>query len=92
MWLVALMVNSSILEEMTLIWRHICIVLSSPTRYNHFTISLCTLSKMADEMNQDPDKTNYVLQHVSVTSKGQINSTLVDDEKNAAVSLSRRFI
>lgn len=47
---------------------------------------------MADEMNQDPDKTNFVLQHVSVTSKGQINSTLADDVKSAAVSILRRFI
>ena len=40
------------------------------------------LSKMADQMNGDPEKTNFVLQGVPVTTKRQISSTM-----NANVSL-----
>ena len=87
MWLVALLVNSNTLEEMALIWHHICIVLLSPSQNNHFKISLSTLSKMADEMNQDPDKTNFVLQNVSVTSKGHCTSTLSEEVRNDALHI-----
>ena len=69
MWLVALLVNSNTLDEMSVVWRHICIVLSSPNQNDQFKISLSTLSKMADEMNGNPEKTNFVLQNVSVSPK-----------------------
>jgi hypothetical protein len=72
----ALLVNSNILDEMVIAWRNICIVLLSPTRNDQFKISLSTLAKMAEEMNGNPDKTNFVLNNVSVSSKGEITSTL----------------
>ncbi|CAF3639113.1 unnamed protein product [Rotaria sp. Silwood1] len=39
-------------------------------------MSLSTLSKLADDMNGDPDKTNFVLSQVSVTPKAHFNSTI----------------
>ena len=92
MWLVALLVNSNTLEEMASIWRHICIILLSPSQNNHFKISLSTLSKMADDMNQDPDKTNFVLQNVSVTSKGQYTSTLPEEVRNGILQIHWKCI
>lgn len=82
----ALLVNSNILEEMSVVWQHICTVLLSPTQNNHFKISISTLSKMANEMNQDPDKTSFVRQHVSVSSKGEFNTTLPEEVRNASSS------
>lgn len=82
MWLTALLVNSNTLEEMSMVWGDICNVLLSPTQNNHFKISISTLSKMANEMNQDPDKTNFVLQHVAVSSKGELTSTLSEEVRN----------
>ena len=76
MWLVALLVNSDTLDEMSTVWRHICIVLSSPSPNDQFKISHSTLSKMADEMNGDPEKTNFVFQNVSVSQKGQCTSSI----------------
>jgi hypothetical protein len=64
------------LDEMTVVWRHICILLSSPNQNDQFKISLSTLSKMADEMNGDPEKTNFVFQKVSVSQKGQCTSSI----------------
>ncbi len=72
----ALLVNSNTLDEMIIVWRNICIVLMSPNRNDQFQISLSTLAKLAQEMNGDPDKTNFVLKNVSVTSQGQFMSTL----------------
>ena len=72
----ALLVNSNTLDEMILVWRNICIVLISPNQNDQFRLSLSLLSKMADEMNADPDKTNEVLKNVTMTSKGQFNSSL----------------
>jgi hypothetical protein len=66
---------------MSIIWRNMCIVLLSPSQNDQFKISISTLSKMADNMNKDPDKTNFVLQHVSVTSKGQCSSTIPEEVK-----------
>ncbi|CAF3453118.1 unnamed protein product, partial [Rotaria sp. Silwood2] len=39
-------------------------------------MSLSTLSKLADDMNGDPDKTNFVLYQVSVTPKAHFSSTI----------------
>lgn len=85
MWLMALLVNSSTLDEMTIIWRNICIVLASPSQNDQFKMSLSMLSKMADAMNNDPDKTNFVLKNVSVTSKGHLNSSI---EINVSINFS----
>jgi hypothetical protein len=82
MWLMALLINSNTLEEMSIIWRNICIVLLSPSQNDQFKISISTLSKMADDMNKNPDKTNFVLQNVSVTPKGQFSSTIPEDVRN----------
>ncbi|CAM4940035.1 unnamed protein product [Rotaria socialis] len=79
MWLMALLVNSNTLDEMMIIWRNICIVLLSTNQNDQFKISLSTLSKMADQMNGDPEKTNFVLQNVSVTTKGHCSSTINAD-------------
>lgn len=76
MWLVGLLVNSSTLKELNVIWRNICIVLMSTNQNDQYKISLSTLSKLADDMNSDPDKTNFILKNVQVTSKGQLKSTL----------------
>ena len=89
MWLVALLVNSNTLEEMGTIWRNICIVLLSPSQNDQFKLSLSTLSKMADDMNKDPDKTNFILQHVSVSAKGQCSSSLVAEVRSKTVSLNQ---
>ena len=78
----ALLVNSNILDEMIIIWRNICIVLLSTNQNDQFKISLSTLSKMADQMNGDPEKTNFVLQGVSVNTKGQISSNINGDVSN----------
>ena len=75
----ALLVNSNTLDEMIIIWRNICIVLLSTNQNDQFKISLSTLSQMADQMNDDPEKTNFVLQGVSVTSKEQISSNMSVD-------------
>lgn len=83
MWLMALLINSNTLEEMGIIWRNICVVLLSPSQNDQFKISISTLSKMADDMNKDPDKTNFVLQNVSVTSKGQFSSKLSEKVRNS---------
>ena len=83
MWLVALLVNSNTLDEMSVVWRHICIVLSSPNQNDQFKISLSTLSKMADEMNGHPEKTNFVFQNVSVSQKGQCTSSMDSDVSEA---------
>jgi len=78
----ALLVNSNTLDEMVIVWRNICIVLTSPNRNDHFKISLSTLAKLAEEMNGDPDKTNFVLKNVSVTPQGQVTSALEMDVSN----------
>ncbi|CAF3760562.1 unnamed protein product, partial [Rotaria sp. Silwood1] len=82
MWFMALLVNCNTLDEMIIIWRNICIVLLSTNQNDQFKISLSTLSKMADQMNGDPDKTNFILQGVSVTSKGQISSNMNVDNND----------
>jgi hypothetical protein len=87
MWLMALLVNSNTLEEMTIIWRNICVVLLSPSQNDQFKISLSILSKMADDMNKDPDKTNFILKNVSVTSKGQCNSTIPEEVRTNTLAL-----
>ena len=89
MWLVALLVNSNTLEEMGTIWRNICIVLLSPSQNDQFKLSLSTLSKMADDMNKDPDKTNFILQHVSISAKGQCSSSMVTEVRSKTVSLNQ---
>jgi hypothetical protein len=76
MWLMALLVNSNTLDEMIVVWQNICIILISPNQNDRFKISLSTLAKLAEEMNGNPDKTNFVLQNVSVTPQGQISSKL----------------
>jgi len=76
MWLVALLVNSNTLTEMTIVWKNICIVLISTNQNDKFKMSLSLLSQMADQMNKDPDKTNEVLKSVTVTLKGQLKSNL----------------
>lgn len=78
----ALLVNSSTLEEMIVVWRNICIVLLSPNQNDQFKMSLSALSKLAEEMNGDPDKTNFILHNVSVTTKGQIVNNLNMDVSN----------
>ncbi len=72
----ALLVNSNTLDEMVVVWRNICVVLLSPNRNDHFKLALSTLAKLAQDMNADPDKTNYIFQNVSVTVEGQITNTL----------------
>ena len=76
MWFVALLVNSNTFDEMILTWRNICIALLSINQNDQFKISLPTLSEMVDQMNGDPEKTNFVLQGMPVTTKGQISSTM----------------
>ncbi len=76
MWLMALLVNSNTLREMVVVWENVCIVLLSSSQNDRFKISLSTLSKLAHEMNSDPDKSNFVLKNVSVTSKAEFTSTL----------------
>ncbi|CAF1647365.1 unnamed protein product, partial [Adineta ricciae] len=80
MWLAALLVNSSTLDEMIIVWENICIVLISTNQNDRFKMSLSLLSQMADKMNKDPDKANDVLKNVTVTSKIQFQSNL---DKNA---------
>ncbi len=92
MWLMALLINSNTLEEMSIIWRNICIVLLSPSQNDQFKISLSTLSKMADDMNKDPDKTNFILQNVSVTTKGQCSSTIPEQVRNNTLPISCNYI
>ncbi|CAM4951852.1 unnamed protein product [Rotaria socialis] len=83
MWLMALLVNCNTLDEMITIWRNICIVLMSPSQNDQFKMSLSVLSKLADEMNGDPEKKNFVLQNVSVTAKGHItNAIKIDKDDN----------
>ncbi|CAF1029304.1 unnamed protein product [Rotaria sordida] len=82
MWFMALLVNSNTLDEMVIVWRNICIVLLSTNQNDQFKISLSTLSKMADQMNGDPEKTNFVLKAVSVTSKGHISSNMNVDNND----------
>ena len=82
MWLMALLVNSNTLDEMIIIWRNICIVLMSPSQNDQFKMSLSVLSKLADEMNGDPEKKNFVLQNVSVTAKGHITHAIEIDVSN----------
>ncbi|CAF3851389.1 unnamed protein product, partial [Rotaria magnacalcarata] len=83
MWLMALLVNCNTLDEMIIIWRNICIVLMSPSQNDQFKMSLSVLSKLADEMNGDPEKKNFVLQNVSVTAKGHItNAIKIDKDDN----------
>jgi hypothetical protein len=72
----ALLVNSNTLREMVVVWENVCIVLLSSSQNDRFKISLSTLSKLAHEMNSDPDKSNFVLKNVSVTSKAEFTSTL----------------
>ena len=74
-----LLANSNTLNKMIIIWRDICIVLLSTNQNDQFKISLSTLSEMADQMNDGPEKTNFVLQDVSVTTKGQISSNMSVD-------------
>ncbi|CAF5148545.1 unnamed protein product, partial [Rotaria sp. Silwood1] len=82
MWFMALLVNCNTLDEMIIIWRNVCIVLLSTNQNDQFKISLSTLSKMADQMNGDPEKTNFVLQGVSVTTKGQISNNMNVDNND----------
>jgi hypothetical protein len=89
MWLVALLVNSNTLDEMAIVWRNICIVLISPSQNDQFKMSLSLLSKMAEEMNANPDKTNFVLKDVVVTPKGQVNSNLPTDVSNNPMKAKR---
>jgi hypothetical protein len=62
MWLMALLINSNTLEEMSIIWRNMCIVLLSPSQNDQFKISISTLSKMDDNMNKDkhPHRRQYM--------------------------------
>ncbi|CAF1412635.1 unnamed protein product [Adineta ricciae] len=76
MWLMALLVNSNTLNEMIIVWRNICTLLLSVNQNDHFKISLSVLSKMADQMNANPDTTNFVLQNVTLTPKAQLISNL----------------
>ncbi|UJR13060.1 hypothetical protein I4U23_000086 [Adineta vaga] len=76
MWLMALLVNSSTLDEMIIVWENICIVLISTNQNDRFKMSLSLMSQMADKMNKDPDQTNDVLKNVTVTSKAQLHSDL----------------
>ena len=75
----ALLVNSNALDEMIIIWRNICIVPLSTNQNHQFKISLSTLSKMADQMNDDPEKTNFVLHGVSVTTEEPISNNMSID-------------
>ena len=88
MWLAALLVNSNTLDEMGTIWRNICIVLLSPSLNDQFKLSLSTLSKMADEMNKDPDKTNFILQHVSISAKGHCSSSMDIEVRSNVILLN----
>lgn len=92
MWLVALLVNSNTLDEMIIVWRNICIVLISPSQNDQFKMSISLLSKMAEEMNANPDKTNFVLRNVVVTSKGQVNSGLPADVSNNPMKTKRNTL
>ena len=92
MWLMALLVNSNTLNEMAVIWQHVCMVLLSPSQNDHFKICLSTLAKLAEEMNGDPDKTNYILQNVSVTSKCQVTNTLNDEVCNKSKTKYRTML
>ena len=91
MWLVALLVNSNTLDEMSAVWRHICIVLSSPNQNDQYKISISTLSKMADDMDGDPEKTNFVFQTVSVSQKGQCTGSIDGDVSNEYAVLESRI-
>ncbi|CAF2060447.1 unnamed protein product, partial [Rotaria magnacalcarata] len=79
MWLMALLVNCNKLDEIIIIWRNICIVIMSPSQNDQFKMSLSVLSKLADQMNGDPEKKNFVLQNVSVTAKGHITNAIETD-------------
>ncbi|CAF1364689.1 unnamed protein product [Adineta steineri] len=76
MWLMALLVNSNTLDEMIVIWRNICFVLLSPNQNDRFKMAISTLSKLAEQMNGDPEKTNYILQNVTVTSHASVTDKL----------------
>ena len=52
----------------------------APPWRRHYSISI--LSKRADDMNGDPEKTNFVFQSVSVSQKGQCTGSIDGDVSN----------
>ncbi|CAF4520315.1 unnamed protein product, partial [Rotaria magnacalcarata] len=70
--------NSNTVEEMASMWEHICTVLLSPTQNTAYSVSISCLSYAADNVNNDPDKDNFIIRNVKVDSKGeyQYSSTL----------------
>ena len=76
MWLMALLVNSNTLDEMIIVWRNICILLLSVNQNDHFKIFSSFLSKMANQMNDNSDRSNLNLQNVTLNGKAQLTSNL----------------
>jgi len=66
----SLLVNSNTIEEISVIWEHICTVLLSPTQNASYSISISFLSNAADNINNDPDKENFIIRNVKVDSTG----------------------
>jgi hypothetical protein len=66
----SLLINSNSIEEMGILWEHICTVLLSPTQNSSYSISISFLSNAADNINKDPDKENFISRNVQVDSTG----------------------
>lgn len=80
LWLMSLLINSNTIQEMTVIWEHICTVLLSPTQNSSYSISISCLSNAADNMNKDPNKENFINKNVQVDSKGVYQYQTTFDE------------
>ncbi|CAF4529471.1 unnamed protein product, partial [Rotaria socialis] len=78
LWIMSLLVNSNTVEKMASMWEHTCTVLLSPTQNTAYSVSISCLSYAADNVNNDPDKDNFIIRNVKVDSKGeyQYSSTL----------------
>ncbi|CAM4830307.1 unnamed protein product [Rotaria magnacalcarata] len=96
LWIMSLLVNSNTVEEMASMWEHICTVLLSPTQNTAYSVSISCLSYAADNVNNDPDKDNFIIRNVKVDSKGEyqysstldqiIDSNIDDDDTENSIS------
>jgi hypothetical protein len=76
----SLLINSNSIEEMGVIWEHICTVLLSPTQNLSYSISISFLSNAADNINKDPNKENFIFRNVQVDPSGVCQYTPSFDE------------
>ncbi|CAF4316724.1 unnamed protein product [Rotaria socialis] len=96
LWIMSLLVNSNTVEKMASMWEHTCTVLLSPTQNTAYSVSISCLSYAADNVNNDPDKDNFIIRNVKVDSKGEyqysstlgqiIGSNIDDDDTENSIS------